>query len=134
MTNEEKKAYLSRYGAGKRQEALILEEIEALRTRPMSAGFFLNGMPKSNQYQDLSAYAAKLDELLRKLEAKRQGQVLAYKEIHQSIDRMCRTTEKEILVRRYILEQDWDKIAEEMNYSYRHIIRLHKEALQNFEV
>lgn len=38
----------------------------------------------------------------------------------------------EILTRRYLLGQTWEKIAVEMGYSYRHVTKLHGYALKNF--
>ena len=41
--------------------------------------------------------------------------------------------DRNVLVRRYILLEDWEKIAAEMGYSYRHVIRLHGEALRRLK-
>ena len=37
---------------------------------------------------------------------------------------------EDLLVKRYVLGEPWEKIAEEMNYSEQHIHRLHGEALK----
>ena len=41
-------------------------------------------------------------------------------------------TEQEILSRRYLLGQSWEKIAVEMNYGYRHVLKIHGRALAHF--
>ena len=40
--------------------------------------------------------------------------------------------EKEVLIRRYLMGKAWEQIAVEMNYTYRHVTRLHGTALQSF--
>lgn len=41
---------------------------------------------------------------------------------------------REVLIRRYLLYQKWDVIAEEMNYGERYIYKLHLRALKEFPV
>lgn len=128
----DKKNYLKRYLAAKRKVRLLLSEVAELRnvqTSPMGLG---DGMPKGNMKSDLSGYMAKLDELLRELDAEREIQMIVYAEICRKIKQMTNVVEKEILTRRYLLGQSWEKIANEMGYSHRQIFRLHCNALKNF--
>lgn len=134
MNNEEKKQYLRRYQAAKRRVGLIQEEIEELRSSKTSPVGLGDGMPHGRGTSDLSGYAARLDELLRELEAEKEMQMVTYREIRQQIGMVPDTIEQEILSRRYLLWQSWEKIAVEMGYSYRNITRLHGHALQHFEI
>lgn len=132
MNMTDKKNYLKRYLAAKRKVRLLLSEVAELRnvqTSPMGLG---DGMPKGNMKSDLSGYMAKLDELLRELDAEREIQMIVYAEICRKIKQMTNVVEKEILTRRYLLGQSWEKIANEMGYSHRQIFRLHCNALKNF--
>lgn len=132
MNNEEKKRYLKRYLAAKRKVRLLLDEIAELRdsqTSPMGLG---DGMPKGNMKSDLSGYMVKLDELLRELEAEQEVQMITYQEIRNALKNMEDNTEQEILIRRYMLGQSWEKISAEMGYSYRHTTKKHGQALKNF--
>lgn len=134
MNNEEKKRYLKRYLAAKRKVRLLLDEIAELRdsqTSPMGLG---DGMPKGNMKSDLSGYMVKLDELLRELEAEQEVQMITYQEIRNALKNMEDNTEQEILIRRYMLGQSWEKISAEMGYSYRHTTKKHGQALKNFEI
>lgn len=134
MNHEEKKRYLKRYLAAKRKVRLLLDEIAELRdsqTSPMRLG---DGMPKGNMKSDLSGYMVKLDELLRELEAEQEVQMITYQEIRNAIKNMEDDTEQEILIRRYMLGQSWEKISAEMGYSYRHTTKKHGRALKNFEI
>ena len=132
MNNEEKKQYLHRYQDAKRRAALLLEQIEELRSIKTSPVSICDGMPHGNGTSDLSGYVARLDELLQELEAEREIQMIVFREIKNQIDQVENSNEKEILTRRYILGQNWGKIADEMEYGYRQILRIHGFALKNF--
>lgn len=134
MNNEEKKQYLRRYQAAKKRAKMIQEEIDELRSSKTSPVGLGDGLPHGSGTSDLSGYAARLDELMRELEAEKEMQMVTYREIRQQISMVPDPTEQEILSRRYLLWQGWEKIAVEMGYSYRNITRLHGYALQHFEI
>lgn len=134
MNNEEKKQYLRRYQEAKKRAKRIQEEIDALRSSETSPVGLGDGMPHGSGTSDLSGYAARWDELVRELEAEKEMQMVTYREIRQQIGMVPDPTEQEILSRRYLLEQRWEKISVEMGYSYRNITRLHGYALQHFEI
>lgn len=134
MNNEEKKQYLRRYQAAKRRAKMIQEEIDELRSSKTSPVGLGDGLPHGSGTSDLSGYAARWDELVRELEAEKEMQMVTYREIRQQIRMVPDATEQEILSRRYLLWQGWEKIAVEMGYSYRNITRLHGYALQHFEI
>ena len=134
MNNDEKKQYLRRYLEAKRRAAILQTQIAQLREDASSVSANLDGMPHSNSKSDLSGYAAKLDILLRKLEAEREEQMLVYQEIKNSVDRVENAVDREILTRRYLLGQTWEKIAVEMNYEYRYLLRLHGRSLELFSI
>lgn len=132
MNNEEKKQYLRRYQEAKKRAKRIQEEIEELRSSKTSPVGLGDGMPHGSGTSDLSGYAARLDELLRELEAEKEMQMLTYREIRQQIMKVPDQIEQNILIRRYLLGQNWEKIAVEMQYCYRQILRLHGFALRHF--
>ena len=134
MNNEEKKQYLRRYQEAKKRAKRIQEEIDALRSSETSPVGLGDGMPHGSGTSDLSGYAARLDELLRELEAEKEMQMLTYREIRQQIGMVPDAIEQEILSRRYLIGQSWEKIAVEMKYSYRHVTKLHGYALNHFEI
>lgn len=134
MNNEEKKQYLRRYQTAKRRVGMIQEEIEELRSSKTSPVGLGDGMPHGSGTSDLSGYAARLDELLRELEAEKEMQMVTCREIRQQIGMVPDPTEQEILSRRYLIGQSWEKIAVEMGYSYRNITRVHGYALKHFEL
>ena len=122
------------YQMAKKRVALLQEQIDALRndqTSPVGLG---DGMPHGSTLSDLSTYAAQLDELQRKQKKEAESQMVLYNEILQHIEQLLNADEKDVLIRRYLIGQHWAKIADEMGYSYRHITRLHGQALKNFSL
>lgn len=54
--------------------------------------------------------------------------------IEGMIEKVDDSTSRELLRRRYIAFQEWEKIAVEMNYTYKHLVAvLHPKALKVFE-
>ena len=51
-------------------------------------------------------------------------------EISRAIQKVENYDYQDLLVKRYILGETWEKIAEDMNYSEQHIHRLHGEVLK----
>lgn len=132
--NEEKKKYLNGYIYSQRKIKLLAEQIEELRSNKMFPSVNNDGMPRASGINDLSGYAGKLDELVRQLEAERELAIQRRKEIRCQIQSMADETEKEILERRYLLGETWERIAVDMNYNYRWVLRLHGRALKNFKI
>ena len=54
------------------------------------------------------------------------------KDVTDVIDKLEEADEINLLYKRYVFHKDWTVIADEMNYSEQHILRLHGKAL--FEV
>lgn len=132
--NEKKKEYLNSYRYCLRREMRLAQQIEELRQRKMFPSMNPDGMPKGNGCSDLSGYMAQLDELIRRLEQERLMAIEKYKEIYNQIQTMTDGNEKEILERRYLLGETWEKIAVAMNYNYRWVLRIHGRALSNFRI
>lgn len=132
--NEEKKKYLRQYVEAKRRESRLLVQINELRNMKMFPSVNMDGMPKGSGHNDLSGYMATLDGYLIELEAERQKAVQTHKTIHAAVKMIPNAIEQEILERRYLMGQGWEKIAVEMNYDYRWTLRLHGRALNNFQI
>ena len=132
--NEEKKRYLKGYIYCKRREVQLAQQINELRNQKMFPSVNSDGMPQGNAHSDLSGYVARLDALVSQLEHEQELAVKQYQEIHDQIHKMQDGAEKEVLERRYLMGESWEKIAVAMNYTYRHVTRLHGTALQNFRL
>ena len=132
--NEEKKRYLKGYIYCKRREKQLAQQINELRSQKMFPSVNNDGMPQGSVISDLSGYVAQLDDLISQLEHEREMAVKQYEEIHDQINTMADNVLRELLVRKYLLDQRWEKIAVAMDYEYRYILKLHGKALRNFQI
>lgn len=132
--NETKKEYLNRYRDAKRREKRILEQIQQLRLDTMFPCLQGDGMPRGSSQSDLSDYMSRHDELMEELKQEGLNAIDEYTAIHRAIRKMKDEEEKEILERKYLMRQPWDAIAKEVGISRRTAIRIHGNALINFEI
>ena len=61
-----------------------------------------------------------------------QEYMLLRNEVEGIISGLRSLDEREVLTRRYIIQQKWDDIAESMHYSRQHVVRIHGSALTHF--
>lgn len=133
MTIEEKKEYLKSYRKIGRELRSLSEEINQLRLSQIMPGIVSDGLPKSSGGSDLSGYAARLDELERKLREKAAELYKRQTEIEANISAMKDANERTVLRNYYLCGMPWERVAGEMGYSWRQIHRIHGEALIHFE-
>ncbi len=133
--NDVKKQFLRGYiNLGlklKRYEA----QLDEVRQSKLSLGIVNDGMPHSSGGAvDLSGYMAKVDELERDIVQIRYHRICEFHKIQTLIEQMEDEQEKLLLTYRYLRDYNFDRIAEEMGYTYRHVIRIHGRALENFKM
>jgi hypothetical protein len=87
----------------------------------------------SPDFDKMSGKIAKILEMESKIDSLIDEYVEKKNLIVSQIDSMENETYYEILFARYIEKKTFEKIADEMSYSWRQIIRLHGRALQEFE-
>lgn len=132
--NEKKKEYLWRYQNAKRKEAEIDEEIMQLRLDKMAPSLVQDGMPRGSGGGDLSGYAAKLEELFAELHEQMEKKIAIRLEISRKIEEMQDETESLLMRYRYIQGLNFEEIAVKMGYGYRHVLRIHGQALLHFRI
>lgn len=93
-----------------------------------------DGMPHGSSQNDLSSYAAVLQEREEELYREGVSQVQSYKDIAFRISRLEDQDERDVLFYRYIKGYDWWKIAQVMDYSERWVYELHGRALKKIEI
>lgn len=130
--NEKKKEYLKSYKKALRREQRILDEIQCLRLDKMFPSIVQDGMPHGSSQEDLSGYAATLDEMIEDLKKERLEKVKIRKKIEQSIRNLEDEDEQEVLRLRYISGLKWEEVAVEMNLTRRRVTQIHGKALINF--
>lgn len=84
----------------------------------------------SDQFTDTMAKVIELEE---KINADIDELVELKSIAREKIERMENEVEKLILYKRYFSNESFENIAVECGYSWRHIHRLHSEALKNFD-
>lgn len=84
-------------------------------------------------FDKIGTIVAKLDELERKTDSLVDEYVDKKSKIINQIDSMDDSVIYNILFSRYIERKTFERIAADMNYSFRQIIRLHGKALVEFE-
>lgn len=133
MNFREKKEYLEQYQNLKRKINRINLQIDEIRLAKMSPSLVLDGMPHGSETSDLSNYAARLDEKINELMEthKKSGELLV--EITDSIKTMSDEREKDVLQFRYVMGWTWDTISNRMDYSRQQVIRIHNNAIEDFE-
>lgn len=132
--NERKKEYLNSYRRAVKREQGILEEIQRLRMDKMFPSVVNDGMPRGSSHSDLSDYMAIMDEQIRFLREERLEKVRCYQRIEKQIRQMMNEDEQEVLRLRYILGLKWEEVALRMNYSWKHVHRIHSSALKEFKM
>ena len=113
---------------------MILEEIQKLRADKMFPSLAMDGMPHGNGTSDLSEYAARLDEEINKLKVQRLEKVKIYSDISSRIRRVEDDNQRELLMYRYIKGMSWEDIAVKLNYTWRHVHRIHSQALDSIDI
>lgn len=134
MDTETVKQYLNSCIPTNRAVQQMESDIVALRSEKMSVSHVLDGMPRGSERKDLSDYMVKLEELEKKLLQARYKRIMVYTRIFDSIEMLPDDLEKELLTYRYLKGYTWDRIADVMQYSYAQIHRIHRRALEHFDV
>ena len=133
MTNQQKKQYLNRYVQSKNRYNAISEEMlrirsEACRVSPVLSDIPVNGSHISNKIEQA---IEQLDACANDLEKESIEMRQLMQEVKAAINTIPDETLKQLLELRYINGYTWEQIAVKMNYTWRHVLRLHGEALKH---
>lgn len=135
MTYDEKIAFLRRYRDAQRTMRRLLEELQQLQAEATSVSQALSGMPSGGgdgqaipraveriadaESRLVSAYGAALSEL---------------NWVKDAIDTVPDPLRRDILTRRYILGQRWERIAADIDRDLRWVLRLHHRAVEELTI
>lgn len=133
-SNEEKKKFLWGYRDSLRRIARIESEIEELRAMKMSASAGGCGPGRKGWADDLSSFAARLDELERDKGEELQNAMQAYERVMEAIKGVEDEREQDMLFYRYIKRMPWWKVAEKMCYSERWVHTAHRRGLEHLKI
>lgn len=112
-----------------------LSEISQLRELAMSVSAVKNEerVQTTPNFDKIGTAYCKIESMEKKLDKLIDEFVDKKNLIISQIDKIENETYYEILFARYIEKKTFEKIADEMTYSWRQVIRLHGRALQEFE-
>ena len=128
--NKLKMQYLMRYLDAKRRANAILDEIRDLEDLATKVTVTFNDMPGGGGADDkLGIIVANIVDL--KADMVTQAKTIkAEQQIVQAvIDAVDDPDQRHLLRLRYINGYKWERVAVEMNYSFRHTLRIHGAAL-----
>lgn len=129
------KDYLSQVSRLNKMINNKLSEIFQLRELSVSISAIGNDekVQTSPNFDKIGTAIAKIDELENNLDKMIDEYLVKRERIIAQIDTMEEESVYQILFSRYIEKKTFEKIATEMEYSWRQIVRLHGKALQQFE-
>ena len=129
------KEYLNQVGRLNRMINNKLVEIAQLKELACSISAIQTGerVQATPNYDKIGTAYAKIDEMERKLDKLIDTYVDKKNHIIGQIDGIEDEMLYNILFARYIERKTFEKIATELEYSWRQIIRLHGKALKQFE-
>ena len=130
------KTYLSQYAAAERRIQYLEERKEHWRRRAMriTPQYGPSSGHSSGPNDPISMAVEKVCEVEAEIIAEIDKAVDLRREVKAAIDAVPDPIQREVLERRYIGLQSLERIAVEMNYSYRQILRLHGWALQQVSI
>lgn len=135
MTYEEKVRWLRRYQDCLRRERELAEEVEQLHARACKVTPSLTGMPGgASDGQSLPRAVESIVQAQQELQAQINQCGYIRREVVAALEQVTNARDHEILRRRYILGQRFEKISVEMNLEYRWVRKIHKNAVQRLVI
>lgn len=135
MTYDEKLAFLRRYRDAKRTLRCLLEELQQLQADAASVSQALSGMPSGGGDGQAIPRAVERISAAEIRLASAYGAALAELNwVKGAIDTVPDPLRRDILTRRYILGQRWERIAADIDRDLRWVLRLHHRAVDELTI
>lgn len=134
MEYSEKIAWLRRYREAVQREETLAQEIEALRCQAARVTQALTGMPGGGDGQALPRAVERIMETQMLLAAEAVRAVNVHDQVKAAIDGVADPLRRDILTRRYILLQRWERIAADNNFTLRRVLQLHRSTVDRMEI
>lgn len=131
---KEKKEYLKEYERAVRQMERSELKIKEMRLGRMIPAIVNDGMPHASSNNDLSGYAALLEQEEKRYMRCRYQRIKICREITDRIEELSDEDEKDVLMYRYIKLMKWVDIADKMELSYKGVHKIHGRALDHFTI
>lgn len=133
--DQTKREWLSRYIVKKRRAEGLKQRLEELRSGGSIRSAPLSGLPGSKRDTSITEdISIKAIELRDRVEALERTAKIYKTEILKAIDALDDPIRAEILEKHFIYDQSIGSIADELNYTERHTIRLYSRAVDEIEL
>lgn len=134
MTYEEKKTWLWRYRSAKRFERLRLDELATLEAEAIHTTQRYSAMPGGGgDGQALPRAVERIEEARQAYKAQCEESARIREEITFALQQLDDETEFNILYRRYLCGDKWERIADRLHLTVSWVFRLHKKAVQHLD-
>ena len=135
MTNQEKKDYLIRYRDNEREIRRLQNEIQRWKDSAYITSVKYTGAGGGTDGQDkLQVNVERLVRLQNRLTAQMRARIQLRDEIEDAIESVPDDRLQLLLRYRYIEGLTFERIAVELNYSWRQTVRMHGRALSELKM
>lgn len=135
MDYQDRIRWLHRYLDSLRAEQELLLECKRLRSEAENISPVLSGMPSGGSDGDkLPRAVERIVEADQRLACQINVRMAQRSEILDAVEQLPNQRQQEILRRRYILGQRWERIAVDMDIGLRWIYIMHKKAVENIVI
>lgn len=135
MEYAEKVAWLRRYRESLRREQLLTEEIGQLESQARRVTRAISGMPGGGgDGQAIPRAVERILDAQQRLAAEAARCAAARAEVKAAIDTVADPLRRDILTRRYILGQRWERIAADHNVTLRWAAKQHHRTVEAMEI
>lgn len=134
MEYSEKIAFLRRYREAVQREEILAQEIEALRCQAARVTQALTGMPGGGDGQAIPRAVERIADAQQQLQEEAARAADARASVCAAIGTVADPLRRDILTRRYILGQRWERIAADNNRDLRWMLRLHHRAVEDLTI
>lgn len=135
MTYDEKIAFLRRYRDAQRTMRRCMEELAQLRAEAASVSQALSGMPSGGgDGQAIPRAVERIADAESRLVSAYGTALAELNQVKNAIDSVHDPLRRDILTRRYILCQRWERIAADIDRDLRWVLRLHHRAVDELTI
>lgn len=135
MTYDEKLAFLRRYRDAQRTMRRCMEELAQLRDEAASVSQALSGMPSDGgDGQAIPRAVERIADAESRLVSAYGAALSERNRVKDAIDTVPDPLRRDILTRRYILGQRWERIAADNDLVMRQVFRLHHRAVESLDL
>ena len=135
MDYNEKLAFLRRYRDAQRTMRRLLEELAQLRAEAASVSVALSGMPSGGgDGQAIPRAVERIADAESRLAAAYDAALAERSQVEKVIETVPDPLRRDILIRRYILGQRWERIAADNNFTLRRVLQVHHKTVDAMEI